>query len=296
MKRTLLATFIVLVPLALSSCGPRGGWKDFNTPARFLKMAEKYPRDCTLSTSGDFKSSSDPDYNLEVKKALLEAGPFTKTEQTSSDADRVFTYANRYYDGHIGLAAARYCLMSVYDDGFIKITYQDTKEDKYAYFTMDEAKASEINDFVIAKIARDREAVMEDKTKAYQEATVDNFLAEMDKKSSVKAVAYYTDSNDNYFVKNFDDKGTLLKMMKEVEYTKTSDPAPDSEYALVYNSATKGDNYFEWTYCLYNTGDYVRVYYGNTNRFDYSQTIYLSYKIDATKGKEIINKAIALSK
>ena len=294
MKRILAISYVALMSLSVTGCD---NWENtYGTPEKFLKAVGNSITGSSISVNDDFRSSSVRDYNLEIKTALSKAGPFTKIEQDKSSANKHFLYVKQYKNGLVGLTAAKYCIMSVYADGFIKIDYQDTKDDKYAYFTMNATKASEINDLVVTKIERDQLAKDEDKAKAYQEGIIENFFIEMDKKSSAKVRSIYTESNGNYLNKVFADRGELLTMMEEISYTRTSEPAPDVEYGLIYNVSSKGDNYWQWSFNLYANGTYVRIYYGTKNRFDESQTVYLNYKIDASEGKALIKKAYEMAK
>lgn len=289
-KLIFLSVFPVLMPFCLTAC-ESGSWNDFKNPTAFLKTVEaKYSRSSICMNDG--REGSRKDYKLEIKNALNAAGPFTATEKTSSKEERFFTYSNRHHDGFVGLAAARYAWMRVYDDGFIKIEFQDTKETKYSYFTMDETKAKEVNDLVFAKIPREMEIEREDKSQAYEDGKIENFFEEMGKRSSVKVTCHET-INENYYTYNFNDKGALLDMMKAVEYTRTHDMPPVNGDAFYYDGTS---NSFEWSYRLYEECDFVRISYAYKNRLEDRDYVTLDYKIDPVEGRKLLNKALELGK
>ena len=287
MKRTLISALLILIPFVATGCAD-GGWNDYNTPTKFLSKAESSSYRFYLSINIEEPThSSDKDYNLEVRNALADAKPFKKSERSSSDSQRYFDYIARYSDAYIGLAPALYCTMSVYDDGFIKIDFQEIKEHKYAYFEMDAIKAKEINDLVYTKIPKERAIKEEDREQAYQDGEINNFITSMEKKSSIKVQC---DMSAN---RTFYDNGDLLNLIKDVEYTPTYDSYPlGSNKTFIYNVYEKGSEY--WTYELYDSGDYVRIYYSYKNRLEENETIHINYQIDASQGEAIIAKAIEL--
>lgn len=298
MKRRLLAVFIALIPLSLTSCSLLS-WNNLNTPAKFLKHAESDYGRCWISLPGyDSSSNSGKDYGLEVKKALVDAGGFKKTDQSQPETYRYFEYGIRYKDGYVGLASGLNCIMSIYDDGFIKIEYQTyEKDNKYAYFTMDPEKACEITDLVYEKIPRDKQTIAEDKTQAYTDGGVDNFIAAMEKKSSIKVslVEYSSDKTTkaNY---NLTDNGELLKLIKDAEYTRTVKSANwDASRVLTYNLYTYQKDELNWNYYLYDSFDFVDIYYSYKNRLKENNNVAISYNIDPVKGKAIYDKALGMA-
>ena len=296
MKKALLAVFITLTPFALIGCND-GSWSDYNTPTRFLKKAANSSHRFTIGLNDtEPKMSSHKDYNLEVRNALIKAGNFKKSEHSSSDSSRCFYYVSRHSDGYIGLAPALYCVMSVYDDGFIKIDFEEIKEHKYAYFEMDAEKAYEINDLVYAKIPKEKQMQQEDRSKAYQDGDVVNFISAMEKKSSIRTKVNAHNKDGTYCTFNFNDKGDLLDLIKNIDYERTSNGYPlESEIEFVYNvySSTDGDSY--WTYSLYGSGDYVNIYYSYKDRLGDINHVSINYSIDAAKGKEVLTKALEIA-
>ncbi len=298
MKRRLFLVITLLLPFVLLGCTD-GSWKDYKTPERFLKKAVSSSHRFSIST-GDLKprEAYHKDYNFEVKDALSNAGGFRKTDLSSSRADRHFNYVCRYSDGLVGLSPALYCTMSVYDDGFINIHFETLKEDKDAYFEMDAERAYAINDLVIEKIQREEQILADDKKQAYLDGAVDNFLIAMEKKTSIKT-RVYEPTPDNYgrYIYDFRDNGTILDLLKGLEYTRTDKSSPYlSREALIYNCYDENDKEPSWAYYLYDSGDYVGVYYHYENTFGEIRSVELSYETDATKGKEVLVKALELAK
>lgn len=298
MKRLILFSFVVSMSLSLTACSD--SWNNYNTPEKFLKAAANHSGYCYITTNSDYKSGGHRDYNLEIKNALSNAGSFKKTDQSNPNSQRFFSYVNMYYNGFIGLESDRFCIMSVFDDGFIKIDYEYYEKEpkhKYTYFEMDATKAYEINDLVVDKIANDERIKEEDRNQAYQDASIENFIQAMEKKSSVKTVYYeHNHLAGTLNTYNFYDKGDLLSLIKDVEYTKTSKGYPlEGSKDLIYNDYSKNDDK-DWTYSLYDTGNYVEIRYYYKNRLGEGETVKINYEIDATKGKEILAKALELGK
>ena len=281
----LLSTLVVLTPFCLSAC-QRGIWDDFKTPELFLKKAETDFAHCELSLQSGYENAKD--YNFEIKNALMDAAPFTATKQEKSDAERYFVYSNRYYDGFVGLSAPSYVKMYVYDDGFIKIDFNNIKEDKHAYFTMDEAKAKEINNLVNVKLPRDAQIIREDEAQALKDGVIDNFFNEMSKQSSIRVEANEA-TKDGYYSYHYHDTGELLTAIKEVEHTYTDEIPSYQGVAFKYNYRGL------WMYTLYQTADTVKITYHYTNRFDETRHVDLYYRIDLIYGKQLIEKALELA-
>lgn len=296
MKRTFLAALVFLIPFALTSCTP--SWNDLNTPTKFLKKADF--DSCCLSLTDNFKNISESDwkdYNLEIKDALLKAGPFTKVVETVPDSENHFLYVNAYKNGFVGLYPTYYCIMSIYDDGYIQIDYQQAEGHKYAYFSMDGDKAKAINEQVVNKIATEKQIKEEDKSQAYQDGDIANFIKEMETKSSIKTKVEDRHleemTKDTY---NFSDNGEILSLIKDAEYTHTSNLPPLESSETFYYNLDNQKGTLPWSYYLYDSFDYVKIYYSYVNRLKERLRIEINYHIDATKGKEIVAKALEIAK
>lgn len=298
MKRTLLLSFVVSLSLSLTGC--RKSWNNFNTPEKFLKDAAKNNDSCSIAVYDRYLTTPHKDYNLEIQKALSNAGKFKESSLRSSESKRYFSYANMYYNDMVIWGSDLFCIMSVYDDGFIKIDYEyvdNGLKHNYAYFEMDASKAYEINDLVVEKIAREDKIKEEDRLQAYQDGSISNFIAAMEEKSSIKTIYYdHDDTEQTMNTYEFYDKGELLKLIKDVEYVNTSKIYPSESSAdLIYNAYDNNSNK-NWTYSLYDTGDYVTLRYNYKNRLGDSGTATISYEIDAVKGKAILAKALELGR
>ena len=299
MKRRLLAVFIALIPLSLTNCSSLS-WNNLNTPAKFLKHAESdYGRCWIALPEGNLSYSNiSKDYGLEVKKALFNAGGFKKTDCSQTEAYRFFDYGIRYKDGFVGLAAGLNCTMTVYDDGFIKLECETYDEgNKYAYFTMDSEKACDITDLVYEKIPRDKQTIAEDRTQAYKDGDIANFILAMEKKDTIKAtLTEYNYDKTTLANHNLTDGGQLLALIKDAEYTRTTDYHPDdASRVLFYNPYATKQGELNWCYYLYDSYDYVDLYYAYTNRLKENNNVTISYKIDPVKGKAIYNKALEIA-
>ena len=120
----------------------------------------------------------------------------------------------------------------------------------------------------------------------------------VEKKSSIKTKVYETIKKDDcQYIYNFDDDKQLLDLIKDVEYVRTSESYPSSSSSVFfYNIYDAKSNELNWEYYLFDSGDYVRIYYYYMNRLNEQNHVEISYKIDSSKGKAIIKKAIELAK
>ena len=298
MKRKLLPILLISIPLSLTSCSAFS-WNDVNSPAKFLKQVGLHSSRSWISIPLDADNNQvSKDYGLEVKKALQDAGGFKKSDKNQTEAYRYLEYGVRYNDGYVGLAPALYCYMTVFDDGFIKIKYETNKDPKLAYYTMDATKAYETTDFVYDKIPRDKQTIADDKSQAYIDGGIDNFILAMEKKSSISAsLSEYNANKTTKANYNFTDKGQLLSLIKGAEYTRSNEYASsDANIVLFYNLYNKNNGELSWNYYLYDSFDFVEIYYSYVNRLDEQDRIKISYKIDTDKGKAIYQKALELAK
>lgn len=297
MKKALVLSFIVSLSLSLTGC--KKSWNSFNTPEKFLNMAAKNPDNCTIAVNGEYKTNPHRDYKLEIQQALSNAGSFKQSSLTEPTSQRYFSYANMYYNGLIGLEGDLFCIMSVYDDGFIKIDYEYYDKEllhNYAYFEMDANKAYTINGLVVSKIERDEQIIAEDRMQANRDASIDNFITAMEKKGSVRTIYYDNHEDNTQDTYEYLDKGELLSLIKDVEYVSVNKSYPiGSSVALIYNAYNINEGRY-WTYSLYDTGNYVGIQYNYTNRLNVSCKTFLSYEIDASQGKAILAKALELGK
>lgn len=141
-------TAIVLVPIvfALTGCfGDDGSWKEkYGTPELFLENVQEIPSLYLYENESRFS-----DTNFEVRDLIKESGPFEEIEKRSPTSQRYFTYEAFWQPATSG---PNYCNMSIWDDGLIRIDHKSSLGPHgYLYFSMDEAKASRLNDFVFSK-------------------------------------------------------------------------------------------------------------------------------------------------
>ncbi len=289
-KRFLLASLVFVLPLALTGCDwfADKEWKEkFGTPELFLEKV-----DVQKSNIRMYNDSNDYDYGDEVKTALLEAAPFEKTTKKKKTAQKYFTYYHLIAPANSG---PNYCKMSVYDDGYISIDYKRSLgPHQYAYFTMDETKASEIVDFTFAKIENNQKIREEDAEAAQEHAKIENFIETMKEKSSITQCQYTELKKYTFEDTKFYDNGDLLLLMEDVEYIKTSDFTV-SYPALTYNCRDKAEAQDYWEYELDSKCNLVSVYYTYRNSLDESSGLSIQYSIDVNKGTAILAKAKELA-
>ena len=141
---------LVLIPMTfiLTSClFDDGSWKDeYGTPELFLENVKGVPNLYLYENENQY-----PDTDFEILNLIKEAGPFESISQKNPTKDRYFTYEAYWQPATSG---PNYCNMSIWEDGLIRIDHKNSLGPHgYVYFSMDEAKASSINDVVFQKLS-----------------------------------------------------------------------------------------------------------------------------------------------
>ena len=287
MKRRLL--FIPVAAIALSMTGcifDDNEWrKEYGTPELFLNSVTEERRSESLIVGIE---NIGPDYDFEIKNALLESGPFEARNNKDDGTGRSFTYRAYWIPAMTG---PNYCQMDIWDNGYITITHKRSIGSKqYAYYAMSEENATYVNDLVREKDARQKQIAEE----AYQQALVDgaieNFITEMEKKSSYP-VRYLEEKNRlGYQVYEFIDRGELFGLIKQATFTPTDDNFV-GESILVFN-----DGYDEtWQFIINNFGiSYVNYVY--TDSLDRTDVVRITYSIPEEQQTAILAKAAQLAK
>ena len=195
MKNKLLFLPVAAIVLSLTGCIFDDEWrKEYGTPELFLNAVQ----------DGDYHNESlivddeeqIVDYDYEIRDALLESGPFETRNNKDNGKGRSFTYQAYWQPATTG---PNYCLMDIWDNGYLRITHKRSIGYKqYAYYSMSEEKATSINDLVREKIERGKQISEEAHQKALVDGTIENFIVEMEKKSSIP-VTYFDDSKNFAF-------------------------------------------------------------------------------------------------
>ena len=294
MKKHIIVAPLFFVALSLTGCNlfASKDWEEkYGTPELFLSVVEEKGRHYNTIHKYN-ETEEDYDYGYEVRDALLSAAPFEKVSKKKKVSEKYFTYYHLISPANSG---PNYCQMSIYDDGYIKIDHKSSLgPHQYLYFTMDEQKASEIVDFTFTKIENNRKIREEDAEAAQEYAKIENFIDTMRKKSSPTRCQYTELNNHVYEDTKFYDDGDLSLLMKDVEYTKTSD-FTTSYPALTYNCRDKAEALEYWEYELDSKCNLVSVYYAYRNSLDEFSGLSIQYSIDANQGTAILAKAKELS-
>ena len=258
----------------------------YKTPELFLSHSIEPDNYITIYSSKD-SSKKTLDYNLDIKNAILDAGPFTNTSSFKPNTDRYFTYDILR---SLSTAGPNECKMRIYDDGYISIYAKDALANaSYSYYTMDNEKAYSLNDFVEEKILDAENAKKEAEEQAKVEGTIDNFFIEMEKRSSI-TIMYWP--GDTFFSDDYHDNGELLAVLKQAAYT-PCERLDIGSRVLSYNDQRHdyGDDYLTWRYELSKDNTKVELTYEYKDRNNQSYVYYFYYTIEESQGIAIINKA-----
>ena len=141
---------LLIAPLLLSGCflfPDNGEWKkEWGTPELFLEhvVGNKY-----VHLYDDQRGYKDTDF--EIRDKIRESGPFETTDKRNSTVERYFTYQGFWTPATSG---PNFCNMAIWADGFIMIDHKSSLGPHgYLYFSMDMAKASNLTNFVFAKLS-----------------------------------------------------------------------------------------------------------------------------------------------
>ena len=152
MNKALLTLSLILISVPLVGCSDDYWKEEFGTPELFLSNVSDHW--CYVYKYDD-QTERMVDSEFEIKNAISDSGPFEKTTIKGSKEDRFFTYEIYISPSNAG---PNYCKMSIYDDGFIRIDHKSALgPHQYAYFLMDEEKATTLIDFAFIKVDTEKE-------------------------------------------------------------------------------------------------------------------------------------------
>ena len=286
MKNRLLFLPIAAIILSMTGCdfSDKEWLKEYGTPELFLSnVVTEYHRETLLIDEEDYGA----DYDYEIKNALLESGPFEERGNKDNGTGRSFTYRAYWQPATTG---PNYCLMDIWDNGYLRITHKRSIGFKqYAYFTMSEEKATHINDLVREKIENNKRIAEEAYQQALADCTIENFITEMEKKSSYP-VLYYERLNNNYKIYEYIDTGELFGLIKQATFT-PSDANFAGDRQLVFNNFYDED----WSFIISSQGvPYVSyVYADSLGRTD---VVRKTYSLPKEEESAILAKALQLAK
>ena len=287
MKNKLLFIPIAAIALSMTGCifDDEEWRKEYGTPELFLNSVTEENRSESLIV--DIENIG-LDYDFEIKNALLESAPFETRNNKDEGTGRSFTYRAYWIPAMTG---PNYCHMEIWDNGYIRITHKRSIGPKqYAYYSMSEENATYINDLVREKDARQKQIAEEAYQKALVDGTIENFITEMEKKSSYP-VRYLEEKNRlGYQVYEFVDRGELFGLIKQAAFTPTDDNFV-GESILVFN-----DGYDEtWQFIINNFGiSYVNYVY--TDSLDRTDVVRITYSLPEEQQTAILAKAAQLAK
>ncbi|MCQ2742835.1 MAG: hypothetical protein MJ239_06035 [Bacilli bacterium] len=281
MKRLLIC---LLASFSLSSCiSFHSNWRnEYGNPILFLDTVSM---DYSVIYTYDDDSDEIKDTYFEIRDAMLKAAPFVEQEKVTPASERYFTYRGRYFSSMSGPV---FNTMSVYDDGAIIIT--DRKaigKTEYAYFSMDPEKAFELCDLAFTKISYENQVIEEDKEKAKEDYSIENFLEE--KKGAKIPFRVLENQRNLSSYRDGIDEGELFQMIEELTFVLTKESGAIASFW--YNVGREND----WELSISRQGNRVHLSHPYVDRLGYDRHVDLVYSIDSGKGSNIISKAIELA-
>ena len=147
-RKAILSSLLV----SLSSCifFANDDWKkEYGTPTLFLSHVD---RGFYYYTSA-YSSPHIYDEDFAIKNKILGAAPFNETKSFSSLPDRYFVLERRMPS----TAGPNIWSLSIYEEGQIVILHKSALgPNQYAYFTLNEVKARELNDYLDLRMEQER--------------------------------------------------------------------------------------------------------------------------------------------
>ena len=286
MKNRLLFIPIAAIVISMASCDfTDDAWREkYGTPELFLsQVGGEYHQETLLLGEETY----DADFNYEIRDALLASGPFETRNNKDEGTGRCFTYRAYWQPATTG---PNYCLMDVWDNGYLKITHKRSIGFKqYAYFSMNEEKATSLNDLVRANIERNKQIAEEAYQQALEDGKIENFITEMEKKSSIP-VMYYEQKNNTYQIYNYNDTGELFDLIKNATFTPS-----DANFAggrqLVFND----DDNDNWSFII-STGGVPYTDYVYADSLGRTEVVRITYSLPEEEQNAILAKALQLAK
>ena len=286
MKNRLLFIPIAAIVISMASCDfTDDAWREkYGTPELFLsQVGGEYHQETLLLGEETY----DADFNYEIRDALLASGPFETRNNKDEGTGRCFTYRAYWQPATTG---PNYCLMDVWDNGYLRITHKRSIGFKqYAYFSMNEEKAASLNDLVRANIERNKQIAEEAYQQALEDGKIENFITEMEKKSSIP-VMYYEQKNNTYQIYNYNDTGELFDLIKNATFTPS-----DTNFAggrqLVFND----DDNDNWSFII-STGGVPYTDYVYADSLGRKEVVRITYSLPEEEQNAILAKALQLAK
>ena len=286
MKNKLLFVPVAAIALSITGCiFDDDEWrKEYGTPELFLNsISTEYHSEYLIV---DIENIG-PDYNYEIKDALLNSGPFETRNNKDEGTGRSFTYRAYWIPAMTG---PNYCHMEIWDNGYIRITHKRSIGSKqYAYYSMSEENATYINDLVREKDARQKQIAEEAYQQALVDGSIENFISEMEKKNSIP-VTYLDLTRDKQYLMSysFNDSGELLDLIKQSTFTPSDDNFV-GQNKLVYNDDE------HWSFIINGFG-VAYISYVYTDSLERTDVVRITYSLPEAEKDAILTKAAQLAK
>ena len=284
MKSRLLFIPIAAIVISMASCDfSDDAWREkYGTPELFLsQVGGEYHRETLLLGEETY----DADFNYEIRDALLASGPFEARNNKDEGTGRCFTYRAYWQPATTG---PNYCLMDVWDNGYLRITHKRSIGFKqYAYFSMNEEKATSLNDLVRANIERNKQIAEDAYQQALEDGKIEHFIAKMEEKTSYP-VTYYDFKDNTYQIFEFDDTGELFDLIKQATFT-PSDENFAGQNKLVFNN----DDDDHWSFII-NSFGVAFTNYVYTDSLGRTEVVRITYSLPEEEQNAILAKALQL--
>lgn len=284
MKSRLLFIPIAAIVISMASCDfTDDAWREkYGTPELFLsQVGGEYHQETLLLGEETY----DADFDYEIRDALLASGPFETRNNKDEGTGRCFTYRAYWKPATTG---PNYCLLDVWDNGYLRITHKRSIGFKqYAYFSMNEEKATSLNDLVRANIERNKQIAEEAYQQALEDGKIEHFIAKMEEKTSYPVI-YYDFKDNAYQIFEFDDTGELFDLIKQATFTPS-----DENFAGLNKLVFNNDDDDYWSFIINSLGvAYTNYVY--TDSLGRTEVVRITYSLPEEEQNAILAKALQL--
>ena len=288
-KQLILPILSVSVLLFARCSYSDNGFDDYKTPELFFSHVNRY-ENTTLSVSAYPEIKNAPDYQWEIKKAILDVGDYPLVTPNVELSQRFLNY-------HIlvsnAMSGPNYSELTLHDDGFICVFYKSSLGWGHSiYYQIDKKIAASIVDMAEEKVYQWNQDSISASIQAENDGKIENFFAEMETHDSI-FVIYYQQGKMTYY---YDDK-TLLRVLEEADYEFIGYSNSHSfDTAVGYHGASR---YFvgevHWVYQLNKAGDQVLIRYDYKDKINEVHSVRFLYSIDEAHGKQILDTVAELA-
>ena len=282
----ILLSSLVLTSFTLSAC-ESSGWEEWNTPELFLSHSQvhHYVKVTSSEVEGEVL-----DYDFKIKNMILNVTSFESAKNVNKNTDKFIKY---YILRSLSTAGPNYAQMFVYDTGGLQIDYKSALgKVKTFYYSFDSSVAKTLVENIKERVVEIQNEELEDENKANNDGNISNFLESLDPTKMI-GIQTWKNHNPNGESHRTKDDGSVLALLKTIPFS----PCESQPFTtLLHYNFDYGDVAYlkGWSFYMSSTLDRIDVHYNYKNRYDFENTVVISYTFDSQKGEEVYSLVLSL--